>query len=195
MEAISICPQTIFKFDLDADMLKNALDGVRKLEYTPNKYNLVSTNSYIFELPNFADINCWVQSCIDEVNQQIYNVERIKITQSWANLAQHGMWHHPHNHSNSFISGIIYLTDNDSQTWFSIEDIWHTYHPVFDFSDGGEPPRIIHKEETHAGKLLLFPSSLFHSVDENKSQNDRRTISFNSFVRGDIGSKLHRLTL
>jgi ectoine hydroxylase-related dioxygenase (phytanoyl-CoA dioxygenase family) len=39
-----------------------------------------------------------------------------------------------------------------------------------------------------SGELLLFLSTLEHSVLENKSEEDRISISFNTFTKGSIGS-------
>ena len=42
--------------------------------------------------------------------------------------------------------------------------------------------------------LLLFPSSCFHSVDVNHTPNTRISISFDTFIKGTVGttgSELH----
>ena len=38
------------------------------------------------------------------------------------------------------------------------------------------------------GDLILFPSELEHYVELVKSSSDRISLSFNTFVRGNIGS-------
>jgi len=35
--------------------------------------------------------------------------------------------------------------------------------------------------------LVIFPSSMVHDVDNNESDKDRVTISFNTFIRGEMG--------
>ena len=37
------------------------------------------------------------------------------------------------------------------------------------------------------GRLVIFPSSMVHDVDNNESNKDRVTISFNTFIRGEMG--------
>jgi ectoine hydroxylase-related dioxygenase (phytanoyl-CoA dioxygenase family) len=39
------------------------------------------------------------------------------------------------------------------------------------------------------GDILIFPSSCFHHVKVNQSNNRRISIAFNTFVRGTIGSE------
>ena len=46
---------------------------------------------------------------------------------------------------------------------------------------------VIHKEPTKSGHLLIFPSHLIHSVDENLSEHSRYSVSFNSFFSGQVG--------
>jgi uncharacterized protein (TIGR02466 family) len=110
----------------------------------------------------------------------------------WGNRSEFQQWHHPHVHHNSLISGIFYLVNSDSCTWFSVENIWDLWSnslglkPYFDRENFS---RVIHKEKTIRGNLLIFPSYLYHSVDENTNVDyDRYTISFNTFPCGKIGS-------
>ena len=49
-----------------------------------------------------------------------------------------------------------------------------------------------HRPKTN--DICLFPSVVMHSVDPNESDEERWCLSFNVFVRGDIGS-LHKLSL
>ena len=37
------------------------------------------------------------------------------------------------------------------------------------------------------GRLVIFPSSMVHDVDKNEGTKDRVTISFNTFIRGEMG--------
>ena len=39
------------------------------------------------------------------------------------------------------------------------------------------------------GELILFPSNLQHSVPANQSDEDRISLSFNTWIKGDIGDK------
>lgn len=212
MKTIPICPQNIFEFELPADLLADTYTNVQKLEYKPNyagggqhPINYASVESFILETVNFAELKPWIQTCIDEVNDEVYHLDGIRITQSWANLSGTGMWHHFHKHANSLFSGVIYLTSNNARTWFSVDSMWNrsafsapnTYPPIMEYVPDSDIERIIHKVETVAGKCIIFPSSLHHSVDENLDTHNRYSISFNTFMTGTIGSEadLNALTL
>ena len=110
MKTISVCPQTLFEFELPSNLLADALTAACKLEYKPNyaagtqqPINFASVETFILESVNFARLKLWIQMCIDEVNDEVYHLDGIRITQSWANLSGTRMWHHFHKHSNSLV--------------------------------------------------------------------------------------------
>mgnify|MGYP003150075757 CR=1 FL=1 len=47
------------------------------------------------------------------------------------------------------------------------------------------------------GQIMLFPSSLNHSVEAKQGNNTRVSLSFNVFIKGNIGSddRLNTLAL
>jgi len=45
------------------------------------------------------------------------------------------------------------------------------------------------------GKVILFPSHLEHSVDENKSKEERYSLAFNFYVRGRFGKEEYKLEI
>lgn len=77
----------------------------------------------------------------------------------WVNFTYKHDRNIPHTHSGE-ISGIIYVTETKMPTNFFLNDI--------EVSHYGKP-----------GEILLFPSNLKHSVDENLYDEERITISFN----------------
>jgi uncharacterized protein (TIGR02466 family) len=113
------------------------------------------------------------------------------ITQSWLNVTKPGEFHHNHSHSNSIISGVFYIsTVEDDKIIFNAPNTrikerikfelkafnaWNSYNWSFPSSNN---------------ELILFPSWLDHQVFPNeKSTTDRISISFNTFVRGNLGTR------
>ena len=43
--------------------------------------------------------------------------------------------------------------------------------------------------------LVIFPSTLRHTVEENESDIDRVSLSFNSFASGSVGNTNHKTKL
>ena len=49
--------------------------------------------------------------------------------------------------------------------------------------------------EVNPGKLVVFPSNLMHRVEENKSDENRYSLAFNLFCKGNLGHNESQLTL
>ena len=194
-----ICSQLIYEFRISDTLLNTTLKSVKKLDYVKNHNNLRSHNGFLFRENEFLDLKNFCLEKISSVYQKYYDSGKIQITQSWANKSDKGQWHHPHYHSNSLISMILHLTDSDAYTWFSVKNIWYEPFPLLNIDvlgldkDSISKTHIIHKEKSTAGKLMIFPSVLYHSVDENNSVEPRYSISCNTFIEGDLGDVL-RLT-
>lgn len=195
MEKLNVLPQTIYKFNCeDLKLISEALFNLKKEEWTNNIYNLGSSDKRLEKSPLYRDLHEWFNECLQKVKDDMQlECDYLKITQSWANRSKVGNWHHTHTHANSFISGIFYVTSSNAETWFSVPNIWNSMcvenNPNFIVDPrGNEFHRIIHKQKTISGDLIIFPSNLFHSATEHKIlQEDRFSISFNSFPCGKIG--------
>ena len=97
------------------------------------------------------------------------------------------------------ISGVLYLKTNDA----SGDLVFHRdllslvpFPPALDLDvdsfnlynckSWGYKPK--------TNDICLFPSVVMHSVDPNESDEERASLAFNVYVRGDFGA-LHRLSI
>ena len=195
----SICGHSIYEYKISDVLLNTTLKNVKKLDFGTDLNKYTSNNRFIFENQEFLELKNFCLEKISSIYQKYYDLGKIQITQSWANKSDKGQWHHPHYHSNSLISMILHLTDSDAYTWFSVKNIWYEPFSLLNIDvlgldkDSISKTHIIHKEKSTAGKLMIFPSVLYHSVDENNSVEPRYSISCNTFIEGDLGDVL-RLT-
>jgi len=106
------------------------------------------------------------------------------IKELWANVLEKGGHQAVHNHANSFISGVLYLTQPHS----SAHLVFHKAigSPNFVFSNQNKATKfgpynggkwMIPK--LGAGDLVLFPSYLLHEVPMNQGER-RLTLAFNA---------------
>ena len=111
------------------------------------------------------------------------------ITQSWLNYTKSDQFHHKHNHPNSLISGVFYISADKE-----VDSI--TFHK--DFLDDRITLNInkynmfnatSFKFPVETGNIFLFPSSLIHGVEKKKGNNIRISLSFNVFFKGTVGNK------
>ena len=111
----------------------------------------------------------------------------LRITQSWVNYTKPGQWHHKHAHPNSFVSGVLYIKANKETDCiqFFKESYQQIKLPVDQFnlsnSDSWWLP-------IGTGQLILFPSSLTHMVPTLQGEDQRVSVSFNTFPVGYVGS-------
>ena len=184
-------PTPVAKFSLDREFTQEELGFVLSTERMPNMHNQRSVDSYFFEREAMKDLH---RFCLEKTNECFQNIyapkteATMRITQSWGNYASANAGHHKHSHPNSFISGVLYLKAdiNKDRIYFHKE----TYEQI---SFQTENFNIFNSKSwwlpVGAGELLLFPSSVTHSVEPVVGE-ERVSIAFNTFPTGVIGSEL-----
>jgi len=157
---------------------------------TTNTGNLTSSDNNILKRPELQRLYEILLSYVNDAFTRIHNPRQecgLYITQSWLNFSSKDQYHHRHTHPNSFYSAVLYLQVTE-------EDIITLYHPNYDNS--------YEIYSNHYGlyncnswqvpvkddMLLIFPSSLPHSVPTLKHDNMRVSLSFNTFLKGEFGS-------
>lgn len=181
------------KFDQsEFNFVINYLSVESNLHENKNK-NFNSVDTYILQhMPILREnIESLLKSYVYNFFGETANVQ---VTQSWLNYNLPGTSHHKHSHSNSIVSGVVYFQTDENTGNLNL------YRP-------GSQSRQLHDEVTNwnsynyeyvyfvpkVGNIFLFPSTLPHSVEENKSRISRISLSFNTFYKGTFGSKV-RLT-
>jgi len=106
------------------------------------------------------------------------------LKEMWVNVMGNGGRQAMHNHANSFISGVVYLTPThpDSRTMFmkspgGIEYSFKNDHPGVETNAYNAEKWI--SPQPQPGDLVMFPSYLMHAVPPNKGET-RVTMPFNA---------------
>jgi uncharacterized protein (TIGR02466 family) len=108
------------------------------------------------------------------------SLENINISAMWSVINEKNSFNIRHNHPNCYFSAAYYVKTNSNAgriKFFDPKEVKTMFYPKIkqhnEFSSN-----IVHIQPEE-GKLLLFPSYLHHSVEENLSDEDRIVISFN----------------
>ena len=165
---------------------------IRSLPMITNQVNRISEELYLFDRPEMKSIKTAVQAALDVYAREVMGIsQNLEVTQSWSLINPPGVGMHGHTHSNSIISGSLYYAEMPDPPGNMIFERYNHYRAIELLVDEGKnniynAPRnaIIPKQ----GDLILFRSGLQHYVEENRSELDRYSIAFNTFVRGTIGS-------
>jgi len=156
-----------------------------------NQGNITSDNNYILNSSPFKKIKKELNLIILDYFEKIIsplNKVTPYITQSWLNYTETNQFHHTHEHPNSLVSGVLYINADEKfdnikfykgNSYSTIKLLIKNYN--FFNSDCWVFP-------VETGKIILFPSSLTHSVQIKEGLNTRISLAFNVFVKGTVGN-------
>jgi uncharacterized protein (TIGR02466 family) len=157
--------------------------------------NFTSTNNQILENDCLKKLKSYFEQCINEYaydGMKINKETEFYITQSWINFNSKGQSHHTHQHSNSIISGVFYVEGNDDCPINFHRDAARPYfggnyeYKLDEYNYFNSKMWMVPNKKHH---LILFPSTTLHSVENNNSDIERISLSFNTFMKGTVGNK------
>ena len=194
----------LFSTPIYRSVIPNSLDGFftlsekqffksLKRKVKKNIGNLNTLDTYVLENKKLLSLK---QKVMEHVNVYFDEVYAPKtnvipyITQSWINYTDENQFHHKHSHPNSLVSGVLYLdadidldsiifyrpNEYETITIYTKDDCYN----VFNSS--------LWTYAVKTGDIVLFPSSVEHSVNTKKGKRTRMSLAFNVFVKGTIGS-------
>ena len=105
----------------------------------------------------------------------------------WANINPPGGYNMPHVHPNSHFSGVYYIKAPKNSGNIVFNEPKTGAHMVMPRRKEGQPPSHLWREvrvDPLEGRILIFPSWLWHSVQPNKSNDIRISVSFNFLQKG-----------
>lgn len=188
---LELFPKPVYLSSIDKKLNKKQLDliEITKSKCYRNDGNASSINSYILNLPIFKDLKKQIMVHVNNFCKNIYGYKNINpfITQSWLNYTGENEFHHLHSHQNSFLSGVFYISVDESD---SIVFNLHEYKLI--------DPSVINFNKYNSNswfypikpmELILFKSSLEHKVNIKKETNTRISLAFNVWMKGMLGVK------
>ena len=172
---ITTLPEVLFE---ECKIMKQACDELRSHPYSFLKeHHNAGKNSYQVSVPQNIIENSFLYPYIlyagqyylqhfknipmktDQRNVRLRNnINHFDAYDFWINYSNQGNYNPPHTHRDGLgLSGVIYFTSNPEPTVFENR-----------LQFQGSP-----------GQVILFPSSLEHSVPEQQSEEERITFAFN----------------
>ncbi len=188
MNKIDVCPQQILSFDAPNDITNDALNNVLNEEWQQNNNpnNYYTKDTFLNKRVEYKYLIKWFEQCLQQVQREKQYMfhGKFSVTQCWANKTTVSGSHHIHNHPNSLLSGIFYLTDS-TPTIFNGPLMWNL--PLIQPMNSGSTTTQVTPVK---GRLLIFPSGLMHGTDRSNDNEPRYTMSFNTFIQGELGDEL-----
>jgi len=181
-------PVLICKYE---NSIEEEFKFVKNLKYSEQKDNgnFKSDDTYLLKHQELSKIKEFFLQSLNKFTQNILQTkQRLVVTQAWTNRNPPHSKHHDHVHPNSIISGVFYFRQSKTL-------------PPIQFSKAVQDGIQLAPEKYNNlnaetfllpmvdGELVLFPSSLRHSVPLNKGNEERYSMSFNTFCIDEMGSK------
>lgn len=191
-EIAPIFPTPIYKTNILRQFTEQEKDTFRSLsnKVMKNAGNYYSAQTGVVDIPALADIKDFITG---HLNNYFSEIEKPKnnltpyISTSWLTFTNKDEWHHRHNHPNSLISGVFYLSVDPN-----IDSITFHKEHYYGIHLGSAVQNEYNSSEctfmVAAGDLLLFPSYLMHSVKNAQGDHTRISLAFNVFVKGSVGN-------
>lgn len=187
---MQIFPITIYTSEYKKDT-SYILKYIENLEYKLHEklYAEQTKDSFVLQHPELAEIKKFIEEQLEiYCKDSLKMTSPLRITQSWINRSSKGRAHSYHTHPNSLISGVFYFRLTDSNPPIKFEKpLGSTFLSDISSMNGLNAQSFFPFLKTN--DLILFPSSLGHSVDANESDEVRISLSFNTFATGSLGSK------
>ena len=167
---------------------------ISELEMIDNAGNLMSKNDKVLDSKELSKLKLFIDEQLFVFKKkflQMKDANEIYITQSWVNNSNPNQYHPKHKHPNSVISGVMFFDENNDESLPPIRfhRTLEMFPLDFEFDNLNESNAGCRSFEMVQGSLILFPSLLEHDVDKNRSDRVRTSISFNTYVRGVVGSR------
>jgi|TARA_B110000977_G_C10907215_1_gene427728 uncharacterized protein (TIGR02466 family) len=183
-------PTVIAKKSIAVEFTTDEINSLYSTDiFLQNLGNGLSFNEFLLNDPKFKRLK---QLCLDHAQEYFTDIMKydydLHMTNSWLNVTQSGQEHMLHNHTNSMVSGVLYLKTSDSTPSISFNNL----SPAFLLNLKPEEHTMFNSMEwelpVEDNCIVLFPSQCFHYVKKNTSNNERVSIAFNTFVNGNISS-------
>ena len=169
---------------------ENKFTNKIKSKCRENVGNRTSKDNYIINNKQYSSLRKELNKIVkDYFNKIICPSNNIKpyITQSWLNYTKTEQHHHVHDHSNSLVSGILYI--NADQFTDSIRFYGGRYNMIdIETEKFNEFNSKSWWFPIETGQVFLFPSYLSHAVETKQGKNTRVSLAFNVFIKGTVGA-------
>lgn len=171
--------------DINNDLIKY-IKSIQKSEPKGvTKSNFIGWHSPDFNLKELS-LQKFINAIMPGIDTALKDMEwdlkkqEVKITNMWAIINEKGAFNQKHHHGNSDISAAYYVSAFENCGDIVFYDPRPA--PVFNHPISSKPNILnatVNSIKPEEGLLVLFPSYLEHSVNQNLSDKQRIVISFN----------------
>jgi len=189
---VNLFPTTVMICEQKYKLSNKEIEYIKNIKQEKNHgggENYKSVSSNILENNELSNLKKYLNHKIQDYAYKHFQIKEyveFYITQSWSNYNNKKEKHHKHSHPNSIISGVYYVQGNAPINFYRRNQVFALDFQVQNFTIENAHSWFF---DVKPNDLILFPSSLEHSVKENEIDETRISIAFNTFVKGKIGEE------
>ena len=187
-ETINLFPISIHQIDIkDFDEVKeNLINYINNLKNSDptgvKKSNYGGWQSSLFDLDDENILQEFLSKCLSNFSalHQFCSVDG----NYWVNINPPNSLNVKHNHPQTDLAGVLWIKcpNNSGNILFENPFVFHDFNTINAYTDKFK----YMNKQSHSfdfqpveGRILIFPAHLLHEVGENKSNQDRISVSFN----------------
>ena len=179
----------IKEFNLDNNQLTNDIVNWSKQDPGLSKTNVNGwhSKSDMHQKPEYKPLVDQLFQMQQEIFKEDCLADQPVLGNMWANINPPGGFNRPHIHPNSLWSGVYYVKTPKDCGHLKLEDPKTRAEMVMPKRTQDQLPQYLWREvhyEPIAGRCIMFPSWLNHTVDPNRSNDIRISVSFNFLQKG-----------
>ena len=188
-ELVNLFPSSVHIFNINGfDEVRNKLiDYAYEYKKNDPDGNIISNRggwqSKDFSVQKEDDIlHSLIINCLASFPyiKESYNI----FADAWININPTGSYNNKHNHPSSDLAGVLWIKcpKDCGEIVFDNPSGFQTFKTINAYEDKFKNDNKIHHTYFFPpveGRVLIFPSHLDHNVKENKSKEDRISVSFN----------------
>ena len=171
---------------IDNDALKDFAYNREKVDKGRTVSNYLGWQSSDLKQGESTEIDKLINYLNKEVNECARQVgmKELELYNIWININYPGGYNHLHHHVGSVLSGVYYVDADPNQGNIQFErNDGAEYHIPTDIAQETYYTSTRATYAAKTGALYVFPGWLKHSVQGNRTANDRISISFNYGVK------------
>jgi len=169
------------------------LNFISKIKYeraSNDRFDISTNKTILNKMPKLKSkiekhINTFVRDHL-KINKKI----NFYLTDSWVNKFKKGERSTTHSHVNSMLSGVYYFKRASEMGGIQFQKGYQINHNLFypdiwiEYDEATTTQAPAFNINPPEGGLLIFPSKIEHTVNQNNSDEVRYSLAFNAHVKG-----------
>jgi len=193
----SIASVPVYMTD-EVEVNEKVFDVVKNLKYRKNTNSNVSIRNDVLCDDGLEEIKKQIDH---KVSYYFYDVcgmsndYELEHVSSWVNIHNKGDYAQTHKHNNSVITGVWYLQTPKDCGHLNVTSQRYLFGDTFDFVKKRRNEFNTFDAEfvSQESRLFIFPSTLMHGTGINQSEEQRISLAFNYYVRGNVFSEYNTI--